>query len=1034
MPLFHPLKKTGPACFFIGIFFLFILPPRNTWGQEGHYIFRHLTRENGLLSNNVGSIYQDSRGFIWFCTINGLQRYDGSRFITYEMNLKDSEALHSSIVTQVFEDSRHRFWVGTAGGVYQLNRNTGKFYNYNLHLLGMSQTIGDASGFEEDGNGDIWFQNHEGYYKLNNATDQFENECNRNGILENTRPGLITADDKKNIWFVSGNNVTCYDFATRKVLDRMHNPLRKKIFDITQKIATFMVRGNECWFGYANERTVRRYQFSSDSFSLYPIPEPKDKNLQSQNKFFEIRVTYIGTGPQSIIIAGLAGEGIAVYEPGVDKFIPVGINNDDPNGFHADKATYSSSVPFTDRENNIWLPSDHGVNVCNPMKKRFYYYDHSDGIPEYEVSAILQNPADSDIYISLYSAKGGIVRLSKDLKFKKQYLFTNNPAEGGKNQVWCMYLDDKGIIWAPNQSKTVLKLNTRSDELKESRDSLVRDFINIIYKDHYSDLWFCTWGSGLIRLDHTTGKMTSFMTPPPGSTVIPRNIYTLYFDSDSTIWVGTNGSGLLQFDCRQNKFVRQFLFSDQHPESISSNRIFRIIPYHRDTLLIATPIGINVYDKQKNVFGVITTRDGLPNNIVESIILDPVDQLWVACVGGFCKMNMKTWQITKFDAIDGVQVDNFSNVPIFRLSNGIYLAGGEKGFLSFKPSETYINSPPPAPVITGFQVFDKERNTDSLVNTSHAVELKPDEKSIMISFSSLLFNTADKLKYYYRLDGADKNWVLAGPEQAAHYNHLQNGHYTFRVKCINRDGIADQNDTTLKIYIRPPLWKRWWFIAVVMTVFSGLFYALYRFRLQSQARIFALEHNSSKLQKEKAEIEYENLKQQLNPHFLFNSLSSVAGLVQTDPALAEEYILGLTQIYRYVLQSKEQSLVPLSEELQFVEVYAKLQQIRFGSGLQIHIRVAENQQHKKIIPVTLQNLIENAIKHNIIIDNAPLIIDVYTENGFIIVKNNLQKKKFVGTSNKQGLENLSSLYNYLSRKPVEIIADDNFFTIKTPLL
>jgi LytS/YehU family sensor histidine kinase len=179
---------------------------------------------------------------------------------------------------------------------------------------------------------------------------------------------------------------------------------------------------------------------------------------------------------------------------------------------------------------------------------------------------------------------------------------------------------------------------------------------------------------------------------------------------------------------------------------------------------------------------------------------------------------------------------------------------------------------------------------------------------------------------------------------------------------------------------------------------------------------------------------YENLKQHLNPHFLFNSLTSLSSLIKFDQKVAGEFLNSLSKIYRYILKSRDNETVSLSEEIKFVQTFIRLQQTRFNKGLQVNIEVDVAHNQSKIAPVTLQNLIENAIKHNIIDDESPLIIDIFTEDNYLVVKNNLQKKKFVETSNHQGLANLQSLYRYLSSQPVLIIEDEQYFSVKIPLI
>jgi LytS/YehU family sensor histidine kinase len=181
-------------------------------------------------------------------------------------------------------------------------------------------------------------------------------------------------------------------------------------------------------------------------------------------------------------------------------------------------------------------------------------------------------------------------------------------------------------------------------------------------------------------------------------------------------------------------------------------------------------------------------------------------------------------------------------------------------------------------------------------------------------------------------------------------------------------------------------------------------------------------------------VMYDSLKQQLNPHFLFNSLTSLSGLIETDQEVAGNFLEQMSGIYRYILKNDDNETVTLKDEIEFVKLYINLQQTRFKRGLQVNLQVPDDYLHYKIAPVTLQNLIENAIKHNIIDADAPLVIDIFIENDYIVVKNNLQKKNVVQTSNKKGLVQFTSLYHYLSELPVLINENEKYFEIKIPLI
>lgn len=191
---------------------------------------------------------------------------------------------------------------------------------------------------------------------------------------------------------------------------------------------------------------------------------------------------------------------------------------------------------------------------------------------------------------------------------------------------------------------------------------------------------------------------------------------------------------------------------------------------------------------------------------------------------------------------------------------------------------------------------------------------------------------------------------------------------------------------------------------------------------------------TEKLEREKKQVQFDNLKNQLNPHFLFNALTSLNSLIFTDQKLASEFLQQLSKVFRYVLQNREKTTVSLAVELNFIAHYVDLLKTRFSASLFVKFDIDERELENGIVPVTLQILIENAVKHNIIDDAKPLSITVTARGGYVSVGNNLQPRKRVEESNRQGLENLKGLYQYITAAPVIIEEDAEQFTVRIPLV
>ena len=341
----------------------------------------------------------------------------------------------------------------------------------------------------------------------------------------------------------------------------------------------------------------------------------------------------------------------------------------------------------------------------------------------------------------------------------------------------------------------------------------------------------------------------------------------------------------------------------------------------------------------------------------------------------------------------------------------------------------------PVPVlITSLKVNDQERYYEPQIHQHGKINLSAGEDRLSFEFAAVDLGQPEKQHYAYMLEGMDERWVNCGSRRYASYTNLPGGDYVFKIRASSIDADWDEPTVTLPVHIDTVFYKQWWFRLCIVFLFIGIVYLIFRYRISQEQKIYALESRANSLEKEKAMVMYDSLKQQLNPHFLFNSLTSLSSLIRIDQKKAGEFLEGLSSTYRYILKNRDSELVPLMSEIQFTETYIKLQTTRFEEGLQVNVSIDPEYAHWKIAPVTLQNLIENAIKHNKITNDKPLVIDIFTEDDKLIVRNNLQRKNFVETSNRKGLGNICSLYQYLTDRTIEIIENENFFIVKIPLI
>lgn len=809
--------------------------------QNGHYVFTHLTEENGLLSNQVNTICQDSKGYMWIGTNNGLQRYDGRRFVNYLADLVDPLALHQSWIKKIFEDSKHRLWIGS-GAPYIFNNNNGSFYNYNLHRQPGTPLVNEVRNFAEDKNGDIWIISKDSYYKLNSKTDQFEDVGYLAGINDKNRPGFLSSDSKGNIWFVTSSGISYYDPVLKKYFDKKNNPGGLKVLDINENVFSFCIDKDYIWLGYNLSRALHQYSFSTNSMNSYPVRDIE--NGQSLSRNIDSKIESILSTSEKKILFVLPGEGIGLYDVRGSSLEEIVVDNSEAYNLHGNLSASNAVVTYEDREKNIWVGGDRGLNIFSLQKKLFSFYGSGNGeknntLPALNVNGMLKDRISGDIFIAYYFNTAGIIRLTPDLQFKQQYLYSKNgKTDLQENQIWCLFQDDAGLIWAPNQARTILKLDPRTNELSLKTDSSLFDNISSIQKDKDHNIWMCTWRNGLRKISVKTGEIKNFISPPGSSAFVPKNVFSLLIDNDSTFWVGSNGSGLLKFDPRSGQYTRQYLFDENTPTSISSNVINKVIGWNNDTLLLATTTGLNFFNKRTGVFSHLSAKDGLPGDNITNLEVDRNKNLWVGCLAGLCKLNLHPLRLTRYGLSDGITNNSIDRPPFLQMDDGRLLVATLKGFFAFNPDEIAERSPPPTPVITGFKIFDKNIAVDSFISNQLPVSLSYRTNSITIEYASLQFNNPDKLKYSYKLEGADKDWIAGTDEQAAHYHQLGSKHYVFKVRSENRDGVFSESSIPLMINIAPPFWRSWWFRTLLILLIAVIILYFYYRRKQLYPFLF----------------------------------------------------------------------------------------------------------------------------------------------------------------------------------------------------
>ncbi|HJS54431.1 MAG TPA: histidine kinase, partial [Chitinophagaceae bacterium] len=504
-------------------------------------------------------------------------------------------------------------------------------------------------------------------------------------------------------------------------------------------------------------------------------------------------------------------------------------------------------------------------------------------------------------------------------------------------------------------------------------------------------------------------------------------------DSKKRLWVSFSRKGVVMLD-KMTGETRHYVASDTAGKTIVGNQVVDIKEDKDGMIWMTSFNGITGVDVERNRFISFNNKNGLAGNMAAPLVIDDLNRVWVGVNGGLAMLHPDRRRLTTFTLNDGLPSVGFPEHAGIETANGDVIMPSYNGFIRFNPASYKEENTNFNFYISGYSVFDKEYNKLKEADDSPVLRFRPFENSFTFTLVALNYRNPSQTWFAYKLEGFEDDWHYTQDPKAV-YTNVPGGEYTFSYKASasnsNWESIFPKKVT---VKLKTVFYKTIVFRVLFILAALGILYAIYANRTGQQKQLYQLKSKAQLLEKEKARVMYESLKQQLNPHFLFNSLTSLSGLIETNQQMAGEFLEQMSGIYRYILKNSENETVSLKDEIEFVQLYINLQQTRFKKGLQVNINVPDEYMHYKIAPVTLQNLIENAIKHNIIDSSSPLVIEIFIDGDYLVIKNNLQKKNVVETSNKKGLEQFFSLYRYLSRQPVTIEETNSKFQIKIPLI
>jgi ligand-binding sensor domain-containing protein/signal transduction histidine kinase len=858
-----------------GLFLLSALiassPPLFAQNRKAPVHFEHLTIDQGLSHTNVNCILQDSRGFMWFGTEDGLDRYDGYHFTIYRHREGDSTSLSWNCIYVLHEDRLGDIWLLTERK--ELNRynrvsETLTCYSHDSTDTG-SLSDNKVTALFEDKTGTLWFGTaNGGLNRYDEATGKFIHYMNTPSDAKSlsTNAVLSICEDKHGtLWIGTPMGLNRFDRASQNFTRYLHDSKYPNSIADNFVWLVFEDRSGTIWLGTGREG-LEQFDPTINAFRHYRIEAPK--HMHRGNDHF-IRALHedshgnfwIGTvagickldkvsgGVTSFTIGndngmslrnfvgrvfedtkgrmwfGMWEGGLIEYDPEQKTFRQYVNNPDDMNSL-SDNSIYSL---YEDRTGTLWIGTWRGgVDRIDPARKPFIHYSreqrNSNSLSSNTVYCILED-RNGPIWIG---TAGGLNKLDPATSKFQHYLHKVNDANSLSDNFICsMCEDDRGFLWIGTFGGGLDMFDPTTGRFSHYRNdpanerSLSNDAVMSIVQDTGGTLWIGT-DEGVNRLDRAHGTFTRYQHDPANSASLrSNNVWSMCEDKAGILWVGTVGSifygtGLNKFDRASGSFS-YFQNDPKNPASLSNNDVYAICTDQSGTVWAGTAAGLNRYDAQKQSFTRFTVEDGLMSDYITGILeedghlrADQAGNLWVCTPHGLSKFNPRTTTFRNYDASDGLQVIQFKGGPCKTRGGEMYF-GGINGVIRFHPDSIRDNPYVPPIVLTAFRKLDTPTRLDSAVTEKKTLHLRYSDNVFAFEFASLNYTSPEKNQYAYKLEGFDADWVYCGTRRYVTYTNLDEGSYVFRVKGSNNDGVWNEEGASIAVIITPPFWDTWWF-------------------------------------------------------------------------------------------------------------------------------------------------------------------------------------------------------------------------------
>ena len=765
--------------------------------------FTHLTTNDGLSDNRINSILQDRRGFMWFATEDGLNRYDGNTFVVYKNNPDDPNTLSASLIQNLIEDGHGDLWIGTWGGLDKLDPTTERFTHYRYNPDNPNSISGDAvKSIAQDSRGYLWVGTVDGgLNKFDPATETFTRYRNDSDGQFVGEINSIIEDSHRDIWFAGPRGLFHLSPQTGQIT-RLPATIDRLAADYLHEDKA----GNLWMLAYSPVAQLVKYDRRAERFTAYPFGEGA-VGIPFSN--------ILEDGQNGLWVA--SSQGLYHFDLQTEQFA-YRFQHDETNPDSLNDNSVSSI--YRDRAGLLWVGTETGgLNILDRRQGQFGSYRHRPGNP---------GSLSPGLVTAMHQDRNGILwagftpfaldRLDRKTGQVTHYL----PGSGSKNALGKggtlsgIYRDAQGYLWFGGWG-VLDRFDERSGQFThyhhkpDDPNSLLSDNILCIYQDRSGRLWLGQVG-GLSSFDPATEKFINYQNNPADPASLGSNgVNAIYQDRSGTLWFGTWMGTLSRFDDKTNTFVN-LRADSRDPHKLSGGRIHAIHEDQAGTLWLGTADGLYRYNRENETFTHYTENQGLPSGVIQCILDDRSGRLWLGTKKGISRFDPQTGRFRNYDVSDGLQSNEFSEGCYEDSQSGEMLFGGNNGITTFFPENIRDNPYVPPVVLTSFKIFNKpvpigpKSVLKKAIPYADSLTLSYRDNVFSFEFAALSHANSQKNRYRYKLEGLEPGWNEVGSKQRlATYTNLDPGKYVFRVQASNSDGVWNEAGVSLPILITPAL-------------------------------------------------------------------------------------------------------------------------------------------------------------------------------------------------------------------------------------